>query len=56
MNIEGKKISILGAVRSGIGAAKLAMLKGAEPFVSDMSSDGKVIKNCKLLEKFSIAY
>jgi UDP-N-acetylmuramoylalanine--D-glutamate ligase len=56
MNIKEKKISILGAVRSGIGAAKLAALKGAIPFVSDMSSDEKIIKNCKLLEKFNINY
>ena len=33
MNIQGKKISILGSVRSGIGAAKLAKELGADvPF------------------------
>ena len=37
MNIDNKKISIIGAVRSGIAAAKLAKEKGAVPFVSDSS-------------------
>lgn len=35
MNIKDKKISIIGAARSGIGAAKLAKRFGAVPFVSD---------------------
>lgn len=38
MNIQDKKITILGAVKSGIGAAKLAKKYGAVPFVSDMGS------------------
>ncbi|MBL1212925.1 MAG: UDP-N-acetylmuramoyl-L-alanine--D-glutamate ligase [Ignavibacteriae bacterium] len=56
MNIRDKKISILGAVRSGIGAAKLAASQGAVPFVSDMSADENVIENCKELEKLNIAF
>jgi UDP-N-acetylmuramoylalanine--D-glutamate ligase len=35
MNIEGKKVLILGAGESGSGAAVLAKIKGAEVFVSD---------------------
>lgn len=35
MNIKDKKISVIGAARSGIGAAKLAKRFGAVPFVSD---------------------
>ncbi len=42
MNIENKKITILGAVRSGIGAAKLAKAHGAIPFVSDMGNPEKL--------------
>ncbi len=42
MNINGKKISILGAVRSGLGAAKLAKAHGAIPFVSDYSPEEKM--------------
>ena len=42
MNITGKHISILGAVRSGIGAAKLAKKLGAIPFVSDLCVADKI--------------
>lgn len=38
MNIENKHIVILGAGESGVGAATLAKVKGAEVFVSDLSS------------------
>ncbi len=41
-NLRGKKISILGAVRSGIGAAKLAKKIGAVPFVSDIADEEKL--------------
>ncbi|MBI9070477.1 MAG: UDP-N-acetylmuramoyl-L-alanine--D-glutamate ligase [Melioribacteraceae bacterium] len=56
MNIQGKKISILGAVRSGIGAAKLAKQLGAIPFVSDMSSMEKLSDQIKQLEELNIEY
>lgn len=49
MDITNKKISILGAVRSGLAAAKLAKRKGAIPFVSDISNTELVMKNTKLL-------
>jgi len=42
MNINGKHIAILGAVRSGIGAAKLAKQLGAVPFVSDFGKIEKI--------------
>lgn len=54
MNIREKKISILGAVRSGISAAKLALSQGAIPFVSDLSNDPEVINNCKELNQLGI--
>jgi len=38
-NISGINITILGAVRSGIAAAKLAKRLGAIPFVSDMANN-----------------
>jgi UDP-N-acetylmuramoylalanine--D-glutamate ligase len=56
MNIEGKKISIIGAVRSGIGAAKLAKNLGAVPFVSDNSPKDKLEKSIAVLEAEGIAY
>ncbi len=38
MNIEDKKISVIGAVRSGTAAALLAKKLGAVPFVSDIGT------------------
>jgi UDP-N-acetylmuramoylalanine--D-glutamate ligase len=56
MNIEGQKISIIGAVRSGIGAAKLAKKLGAIPFVSDSSPKEKLEKSITVLETEGINY
>ncbi len=52
-NITGKHITILGAVRSGIAAAKLAKQMGAIPFVSDYSS---VLSSVPELDELGIAY
>lgn len=56
MNIKGNKISILGAVRSGVSAAKLALKNGAIPYVSDLSDNEEVKKNCNLLKKEGIEF
>jgi len=56
MNIEGKKISILGAVRSGIASAKLAKQNGAIPFVSDISDTEEIRKNVKTLDVIGVKY
>lgn len=56
MNINGKKISILGAVRSGISAARLALINGAIPFVSDLSDNEDVRNNCELLKREGIQF
>ncbi|MGB5894847.1 MAG: UDP-N-acetylmuramoyl-L-alanine--D-glutamate ligase [Ignavibacteriaceae bacterium] len=45
MNLKNKKITIIGAVRSGVGAAKLIKKVGGIPFVSDMANE-------KLLKEF----
>ena len=45
MEITGKKISIIGAVRSGIGAAKLVKKLGGIPFVSDSGDEKKLRTN-----------
>lgn len=55
-NIKGKKISIIGAVRSGIGAARLAKKLGAIPFVSDSGSKQKLKDSIKLFEEAGINY
>ena len=49
MDIKGKKISILGAGKSGLSAAKLASFLGANIFISDSSNkidgdDYKILK------------
>lgn len=56
MNIEGKKISIIGAVRSGIGAALLAKKLNAVPFVSDSGSKENLYKSIEILEREKIYY
>lgn len=56
MDIRGKKISIIGAVRSGIGAAKLAKQFGAIPFVSDGSQKEKLAKSISVFDAERIAY
>jgi hypothetical protein len=39
MDLKGKNISVIGAVRSGIGAAKLIQKLGGSPFVSDSADE-----------------
>jgi UDP-N-acetylmuramoylalanine--D-glutamate ligase len=56
MDIKGKKISIIGAVRSGIGAAKLAKKFGAIPFVSDSSDKQKLQQSIIQIESEGIDY
>jgi UDP-N-acetylmuramoylalanine--D-glutamate ligase len=56
MEITGKKISIIGAVRSGLGAAKLAKKVGAIPFVSDSGSKEKLGVWISKLESEGINY
>jgi len=56
MEIIGKKISILGAVRSGVGAAKLAKTMGGIPFVSDCAAKEFIAKNIALLENGMIEF
>ena len=50
LEIKNKKISIIGAVRSGIGAAKLAKYLGAIPFVSDAGSEEKLKSSIEVLQ------
>ncbi len=54
-NISGKNITILGAIRSGVAAAKLAKKLGAIPFVSDISADTNSAK-LKELDDLKIKY
>ncbi len=55
-NIQNKKVTILGAARSGIAAALLLQKQGAHPFVSDSADAHKKIDAQKQLEQAGIAY
>lgn len=56
MNINNKHITIIGAERSGIAAAKLAKKVGAIPFVSDSGDNNKLASSIEILEKENINY
>ena len=56
MEIVNKKISIIGAVRSGIGAAKLVKKLGGIPFVSDMNDELRLKDSIAELKKEGIEF
>lgn len=56
MEIKGKKISIVGAARSGVGAAKLAKRLGGIPFVSDFSPEEKIKDSLNQLQEENINF
>lgn len=56
MNIENKHITILGAVRSGIAAAKLVKKRGGIPFVSDMAPYDKLPESFDALTEAEILF
>lgn len=56
MDIKGKNISVIGAVRSGIGAAKLIKKLGGIPFVSDSSDSEKLRQSTQSLNDESIEF
>ncbi|MDH7604673.1 MAG: UDP-N-acetylmuramoyl-L-alanine--D-glutamate ligase [Melioribacter sp.] len=56
MDIKNKKISIVGAVRSGIAAALLAKKLGAIPFVSDSASKDKLQKSIEIFQSEGIDF
>ncbi len=54
--IESAKVSILGAARSGIAAARLLKSQGASVFVSDNKPQSAATKQTETLESLGIAY
>lgn len=56
MELKNKHIAILGAVRSGIGAAKLIKKLGGVPFISDFSAREKLTGQIKMIEDLDIEY
>jgi UDP-N-acetylmuramoylalanine--D-glutamate ligase len=56
MEVRGKNISVIGAERSGAGAAKLIKKLGGKPFVSDMADEGKINRSVEVLKHNEIDY
>lgn len=56
IDISNKKISIIGAARSGIAAAELALRKGAIPFISDSAPEEKLSGNLNLIKELNIEF
>jgi UDP-N-acetylmuramoylalanine--D-glutamate ligase len=56
MEIAGKRISVIGAVRSGVGAAKLVKKLGGQPFVSDSADQLNLKGSLQVLNENEIKY
>jgi UDP-N-acetylmuramoylalanine--D-glutamate ligase len=56
MELRSKKISVIGAARSGVGVARLLKQNGATVFVSDAGDASKLSKNIAELKKENISY
>ncbi|MCD4692853.1 MAG: UDP-N-acetylmuramoyl-L-alanine--D-glutamate ligase [Calditrichales bacterium] len=56
IDIKNKKITVLGAARSGLAAAKLVKNFGAQVFVSDISKKDEKKKQIEILEQAGIEY
>ncbi|HVO75478.1 MAG TPA: UDP-N-acetylmuramoyl-L-alanine--D-glutamate ligase [Ignavibacteriaceae bacterium] len=56
IDLKDKNISVIGAVRSGIGAAKLIKKLGGKAFVSDMSDNAKIKKSAEVFMELGIDY
>ncbi len=56
MEVKDKRLSIIGAAKSGLGAAKLIKRLGGVPFVSDSGSVEKLSESKMILEKENIQY
>jgi len=54
--IRGKKVTVIGAARSGLGAARLLHAHGAGVFVSDQSPAGPLTSSFLELKKAGIAF
>jgi UDP-N-acetylmuramoylalanine--D-glutamate ligase len=56
MNLKNKKITIIGAIRSGVGAAKLIKKVGGIPFVSDIADEKHITEFVDELKEENIKY
>jgi len=56
MDLKNKKITVIGAVRSGVGAAKLIKKVGGIPFVSDMADEKQLKEFVDELQQENIKF
>lgn len=56
MKIKNKNITVIGALRSGIAAAKLIRKLGGNPFVSDVLENKKTKESAKILSEEKIDF
>lgn len=56
IQLHGKKITVIGAARSGLGVSRLLRSNGAFPFVSEKQAASKLGNNVAALEKEHIAF
>ena len=54
MEVKGRKITVIGAARSGVGAAKLIKRLGGVPFVSDSGGGERLLETKSILDKEKI--
>ena len=54
--LPNKKISVIGAARSGIGVSRLLKQNGARVFVSDQGDASKLTKSISELQKENIPF
>lgn len=56
MDITGKKVTIVGAKRSGVAAAKLVKRLGGKPFVTDSASEKVLTEYLQIMQTTGIEY
>ena len=56
MELKNKKVTVIGAVRSGVGAAKLIKKAGGIPFISDSGNEFKLADSIKKLKEQQINF
>src|SRR5258706_6087313 len=54
--VAGKKVTVIGAARSGVAVAELLQTHGARVFVSDSASREKLASSLPQLESFGVEY
>jgi UDP-N-acetylmuramoylalanine--D-glutamate ligase len=56
MDVQGKKVTIVGLGRTAIALAKLLQREGAQPFVSESSNTSRLGPLCEKLDALDVSY